>query len=144
MTSSLSMWLALLGLLSWGTVGVFQKLAVERIGLQRAFFWVAVGFLLLEPLVLPSSYLFHYSSKSLICTVLNGICNALGILCFMAAMRHGGKASIVESLSALYPVLVVLLAPFLLREQLSALHLLGVCCAAVAGILLSAESPASD
>jgi len=59
-------------------------------------------------------------------------------------MRHGGKASIVESLSALYPVLVVLLAPFLLREQLSALHLLGVCCAAVAGILLSAESPASD
>ena len=144
MTSSLWMWLALLGLFSWGTVGVFQKLAVEKIGLQRAFLWVAAGFLLLEPLVLPTHHLLNYSSKSLICAVLNGLCNALGILCFMAAMRHGGKASIVESLSALYPVLVVLLAPFLLREQVSAFHFLGVCCAAVAGILLSAESPATD
>jgi uncharacterized membrane protein len=144
MTSSLWMWLALLGLLSWGTVGVFQKMAVERIGLQRAFFWVAAGFMLLQPAVLPATYVLNYSSESLICALLNGLCNGLGILCFMAAMRHGGKASIVESLGALYPVLVVLLSPFLLRERLSALHVLGVACAAVAGILLSAESPATN
>lgn len=68
----------------------------------------------------------------------------LGMLCLMAAMRHGGKASIVESLAALYPVFVVMLAPALLRERLSAFHLLGVGCAALAGVLLSAESPASS
>lgn len=144
MTSSLWMWLALLGLLSWGMVGVLQKLAVERVGVERAFSWVAAGFMLLEPALLPTTSGLHCSSTSLLWALLNGLSNALGIWCFMAAMRHGGKASIVEALGALYPVLVVLLAPFLLRERLSGLHVVGVFCATVAAILLAAESPSSN
>jgi bacterial/archaeal transporter family protein len=142
MTNSLWISLSLLTLLSWGAVGVFQKLAVERIGVRMALLWAVVGFLLLQPLVFPTESLLDYSTKSLVCAVLNGICNGLGILCFMAAMQHGGKASIVESLSALYPVLVVILSPLLLHERLSAFHLLGVGCAVLAGICLSAETQA--
>ena len=62
----------------------------------------------------------------------------------MAAMRQGGKASIVESLAALYPMFVVGLAPFLLRENLSGFHLVGVGCAVLGAVLLAAESPAAD
>lgn len=142
MNGSLWMSLAILGLLSWGAVGVFQKLAVDRIGVRTALAWAAAGFMLLQPVVLPTIPLLNYSSKSLICALLNGICNGLGILCLMAAMRQGGKASIVESLAALYPVFVVMLSPALLREHLSAFHLVGVGCAVLAGILLSAETPA--
>lgn len=144
MNGSLWMSFAILGLLSWGAVGVFQKMAVNRIGVQTALFWVAAGFMVLQPAVLPTSSVLNYSSESLICALLNGICNGLGILCLMAAMRNGGKASIVESLGALYPVFVVMLAPALLRERLSAFHLVGVGCAALAVVLLSAESPASS
>ena len=143
MNSSLWMSLFALVLLSWGAVGVLQKMAVDRIGAQTAMVWVAAGFMLLQALVFPTISVLHYSSSSLLCAVLNGVCNGLGILCLMAAMRHGGKASIVESLAALYPVFVVMLAPALLHERLSAFHLLGVGCAALAGVLLSAESPAS-
>jgi uncharacterized membrane protein len=55
-------------------------------------------------------------------------------------MRKGGKAAIVEPLSALYPVAVVLLAPFLLGEGVSMLHTVGIMSASVAGVLLSAEA----
>jgi transporter family protein len=143
MTSSLWIPLALLTLLSWGVVGVFQKLAVERIGVQMALLWAVFGFLLLQPFVFPTESLLAYSAKSLVCAVLNGICNGLGILCLMAAMQHGGKASIVESLSALYPVLVVILSPLLLNERLSAFHLIGIGCAVLAGSFLSAETQIS-
>jgi bacterial/archaeal transporter family protein len=140
-----SLWMSLsVVLLAWGVVGVLQKMAVDRIGARTALVWAAAGFILLQAVVLPTISVLNYSSKSLLCAVLNGIFNGLGILCLMGAMRHGGKASIVESLAALYPVFVVMLAPALLGERLSAFHLLGVGCAALAGVLLSAESPASS
>lgn len=141
-----SLWISLcvLVLLSWGVVGVLQKMAMDRIAAQTAMVWVAAGFMLLQAVVFPKISVLNYSSSSLLCAVLNGVCSGLGILCLMAAMRHGGKASIVESLAALYPVFVVMLAPALLRERLSAFHLLGVGCGVLAGVLLSAESSASS
>ncbi|HXX28384.1 MAG TPA: EamA family transporter [Terriglobales bacterium] len=143
MHGSLWLMLAILGLISWGAVGVFQKMSVDRIAVRTAFVWVAAGFMLLQVVVMPTVSWMNYSSKSLICAVLNGICNGLGILFLLAAMRHGGKASIVESLAALYPVFVVMLSPALLRERLSTFHLAGIGCAVVAAILLSVDSPAS-
>jgi uncharacterized membrane protein len=74
--------------------------------------------------------------------LLNGVFNGLGFLSLMAAMRHGGKASIVEPLTALYPVFVVLLAPLLLHESVRPLHGVGIACAVIGGMLLSAEAPA--
>jgi len=143
MHGSLWLVLAILGLISWGAVGVFQKMSVDRIAVRTAFVWAAAGFMLLQVVVMPTVSWMNYSSKSLICAVVNGICNGLGILFLLAAMRHGGKASIVESLAALYPVFVVMLSPALLRERLSTFHLAGIGCAVVAAILLSVDSPAS-
>lgn len=144
MNTSLWLVLAILGLVSWGAVGVFQKMSVDRVGVRTAFVWASAGFMLLQAVVMPSISTLTYSPKSLLCAVLNGVCNGLGILLLLAAMRHGGKASIVESLAALYPVFVVMLSPALLRERLSAFHLVGIGCAVLACILLSAESPASS
>jgi uncharacterized membrane protein len=58
----------------------------------------------------------------------------------MAAMRQGGKASIVEPLTASYPVFVVLFAPLLLHESIKPLHGLGIAGAVIGGMLLSAET----
>jgi uncharacterized membrane protein len=144
MHGSLWMMLALLGLVSWGLVGVFQKASVDRIGVRTAFVWAAAGFMMLQIVVMPTVAWMSYSPKSIFCAILNGICNGLGILFLMSAMRHGGKASIVESLAALYPVFVVMLSPALLRERLSTFHLAGIACAVLAAILLSVDSPASS
>ena len=134
--------MACLGLVSWGLVGVFQKMSVDRVEVRTAFVWAAAGFMLLQAAVMPAVSGLNYSSQSLLCAVVNGICNGLGILFLLAAMRNGGKASIVESLAALYPLFVVMLSPTVLRERLSPFHMVGIGCAVLAAVLLSVESPA--
>jgi bacterial/archaeal transporter family protein len=139
------LWLSALVLLSWGTLGLFQKLAMNHISASAALIWAAAGFMLLQPLLFPSRSIFEYSTKSMAWALLNGMFNGLGFLCLMAAMRQGGKASVVEPLTALYPVFVVLLAPVLLHESIKPLHGLGIACAVIGGMLLSAETgPASS
>jgi uncharacterized membrane protein len=134
------LWLSVLVLVSWGTLGLFQKLAMNYISASAALVWAAAGFFLLQPLLFPGTSIFEYSTKSLGWALLNGVFNGLGFLSLLAAMRHGGKASIVEPLTALYPVFVVLLAPALLHENIKPLHGLGIACAVIGGMLLSAET----
>jgi uncharacterized membrane protein len=134
------LWLSALVLVSWGTLGLFQKLAMNHISASAALIWAAAGFMLLQPFLFPGNSVFEYSAKSLSWALLNGVFNGLGFLSLMAAMRKGGKASIVEPLTALYPVFVVLLAPALLHESIKPLHGIGIACAVIGGMLLSAET----
>ncbi len=127
-------------LLCWGVLAIFQKLAMNRISAAPALAWTAGGMALLQIFFLPNILAVHYPAASVGWALLNGVFNGLGILFLLTAMRSGGKASIVEPLSALYPVLVVLLAPFILHESISTVHAAGVLCAAISGILLSAEA----
>jgi uncharacterized membrane protein len=134
------LWLSALVLLSWGALGVLQKVATNHITPATAMMWAAVGFMVLQPLLLPFGLSLNYSSESLGWALLNGIFNGLGFLSVIAAMHKGGKASIVEPLSAaLYPVLFVLLAPALLRENIRPVQALGIACAVVSAMLLSTE-----
>jgi transporter family protein len=134
------LWLSAILILSWGTLGLFQKLAVNHIPASAALIWAAVGFMLLQPFLFPGASIFEYSWKSLSLALLNGVFNGLGFLSLTAAMRNGGKASVVEPLTGLYPVFVVLLAPALLHEHIKPIHALGISCAIVGGMLLSAET----
>jgi transporter family protein len=63
--------------------------------------------------------------------------NTLGAWALLAAMKAGGKASIIVPLTALYPLIVVLSAPIILRETITRLQGGGVLCALVAVFLLS-------
>jgi len=136
------LWFCILVLFAWGALGVVQKLAMSYIPAETALVWAAVGFMFLQPLVFPTASVFAYSTKNLSWALLNGAANALGFLSLLAAMRHGGKASVVEPLSALYPAFVVLLAPVLLHERIRPLQGVGIACAIVAGLFLSVEKPA--
>ena len=136
-------WLSIFVLLFWGVLGVVQKVAVTHIPAENAFVWAAAGFMLLQPILFPTGSVLSYSPKSIVWALLNGAANAVGLLSLLAAMRHGGKASVVEPLSALYPAFVVLLAPALLHERIHALNGAGVVCAVIAGVLLSADKPSS-
>jgi transporter family protein len=58
-------------------------------------------------------------------------------------MKSGGKASIVTPFTALYPLVVVFLAPLVLHESITILQGVGIVCALIAVVLLSAETPPS-
>ena len=129
---------AVITLVSWGVVGLLQKLSTNYISAESSLIWLVVGFLLLEPLLYPGGALFHYSGWNLAWALLSGVLNALGAWALFAALKNGGKASIVAPLTALYPLVVIILVPFILHETITRLQVVGVVCALIAVILLSA------
>jgi transporter family protein len=136
-------WFALVTLLSWGIVGLLQKLSTNHLSAEWALVWLAVGFFILEPWLYPGRILFTYSGRGLTWALLSGVFNALGAWALLAALKSGGKASIVAPFTALYPIVVVFLAPFVLHESITLLQAVGIVCALVAAVLLSAESSPS-
>ena len=131
-------WFAVITILSWGVVGLLQKLSTNFISAESSLIWLGVGFLLLEPLVYPGKALFTYSGWNLTWALLSGVLNALGAWALFAALKNGGKASIVSPLTALYPLVVIVLAPFVLHESITRMQGVGVVCALVAVVCLSA------
>jgi transporter family protein len=131
-------WFAVITILSWGIVGLLQKLSTNFISAESSLIWLGVGFLLLEPFVYPRRTLFTYSRLNITWALLSGALNALGAWALFAALKNGGKASIVSPLTALYPLVVIVLAPFVLHESITRLQGVGVVCALVAVVCLSA------
>jgi transporter family protein len=124
-------------LLTWGLVGLLQKLSTNYLSAESALIWLVVGFFLLDPWLYPRESILDLSARSLLWTFLSALLNALGAWALLSAMKHGGKASIVVPLTALYPIVTTFLAPLVLHESISHDQLLGVICALAAVILLS-------
>jgi len=59
-------------------------------------------------------------------------------MALFAALKTGGKASMLSPLTALYPLVVILLVPFVLHQSITRLQVLGVVCALIAVVLLEA------
>jgi len=131
-------WYAAIVLVSWGVVGLLQKLSTNHLSAEWAMIWLVVGFCLMLPWLYPGKVIFAYSARNITWGVLSGSVNVLGAWALFAALKSGGKASVVAPLTALYPVLVVLAAPFLLHESITRLQASGVLCALAAVVLLSA------
>ena len=116
---------------------VFPKLAVVYLDARSALVYQTIGSLLVGLAVLFSLKLqpgFH--PKGALFALLTGLAGVAGTLCFFAAAERG-KISLVVSITALYPLITILLAALFLREPLTAKHLAGMACAILAILLLS-------
>lgn len=129
--------LTILALLCFGVVGLLQKLSTDLVSAESAIVWLIVGFLLLQPLLYPGTSLFRYSPRSLLFVLGAGALNALGSWAILAAMKNGGKASVVVPLTAVYPMVVCLVAPFLLHEHITPIQSVGIACGVGAIFLLA-------
>jgi len=135
----MSSWLpsSLAALLCFGLWGFFPKLAVTYLDPRSASFYQSLGSLLVGLLVLASlkfSPAFH--AKGVLFAVLTGMAGVTGTLFFFAAASRG-RISLVVSLTALYPLITILLAALFLKEPLTLKHLAGMLCALAAILLLS-------
>jgi drug/metabolite transporter (DMT)-like permease len=127
-------------LVSWGVLGIFQKVASSYISAESMLIWLIVGFLLFQPFVYPSKPLSIYSTKHIWYGLLSGLLSNVGAWGLFEAMKVGGKASIVSPFCALYPLPVVFLAPFVFHEKVTLIQAVGVVCALIAVVLLSREA----
>ena len=128
---------AIVVLVTWGIAGLLQKLSTNYLSAETALVWLVVGFFLLDPWLYPQESLLTYSSRSLVFALLSSLLNALGAWALRAAMKQGGKASIVVPFTALYPLVTVSLAPLVLHESIPPHQIAGVVCALIAVGVLS-------
>ncbi len=135
----LAPWLlyTMLALACFGIVGFLQKLSTDRVSAEAALVWLIVGFGLLLPFIYTGPSMFQYPARSIGYVVAGGLLNALGSWALLAAMKNGGKASIVVPMTAVYPLLVCVVAPLLLHEQLTCTQGAGVALGLAAILLLA-------
>jgi bacterial/archaeal transporter family protein len=139
------LWFAVIVLISWGTSGLFQKLASNQIASESNMVLLAVGYFLTQPFFLPDAPLTSYSTRAVVFGLCSGFFSNLSAWGQFEAMRLGGTASIVTVFTALYPLPVVLLSPIVLHERITTLQGVGILFAMIAVVLLSrAPEPVSQ
>jgi transporter family protein len=138
----MSIWMgyALLTLAFWGMTGLTQKLATNYITVELSLILFSAAFAPIAVVILVSQPLdWKISALAWFLAILGGVLNGLGVLTSLAAFHHGGKASIVTPMIALYPVVTVALAVPLLHESISRREMAGIALALIATAALSYE-----
>lgn len=128
----------LLAMLTFGIWGFFPKLAVTYISPQSAVIYQVLGGLIVGIVGLAMvDFKPETHPMGILYAILTGITGVLGTLFYYAAASKG-QISIVVSLTALYPLITILLAVVFLHETLVLKQVIGLCFAAAAIILLAA------
>ncbi|WP_187148866.1 EamA family transporter [Candidatus Korobacter versatilis] len=128
---------ALLTVLMWGVWGVFSKLASAYSKPRQILLFQSAGVLAFAVVVLLlERFHIEWSRPGFTWSFLAGFFTFVGFLTFFAALENG-KASTVVTLSALYPVVTILLSVIFLHEKVSLKEGLGIVFALVACALLA-------
>lgn len=128
---------SLMALGLWGAWGFLSKVATRDLPSQTVYLLAICGHaLVIGYLWLSGGFIFSGHPWGLAAALAAGVCMAFGLLCFLKALTVG-EASVVVPLTALYPLVTVLLSWGLLRENLTPRHLAGIVLALAAGWLLS-------
>lgn len=125
-------------LVLWGFWGFIPKLTTNYLSPKNAVVYEVLGGLLLAFIVLASSkFQLDFHPKGSAFAIVTGMLGLLGAFCFLLAVSKG-PVTLVATLSALYPVVSILLAVFLLHESVTFRQWVGIAMAVLAMILVTA------
>jgi drug/metabolite transporter (DMT)-like permease len=131
-------WYSLLCILSWGGWAIFGKIASRDIPATTLQFLFPFGCLpVAVPLLFSRHFQLEKSWKGISCGIGNGVLAGIGSLALFAAYRTGGNTAVITTVTAMYPLVSVVLAVLLLRERLTFLQILGLAFAAAAFLIFS-------
>jgi transporter family protein len=144
--SPMAGWLgyALIAMLLWGIVGLFQKLGTNAVSARELIVWLTIGFLVLVPFIWPAAGMHNLGWRIMLIGLAGGLVNGVGSWELFQCLEKGAKASVAIPLTALYPLLTAVLAIVFLKERLSATEWIGVALAIAAGGMLSYEPPPAN
>lgn len=128
---------SLAGMGVWGAWGFLTKLSSQHISPRAILLFQEVGALVVV-LAVASSVGFKpdLHAKGTGFAVLAGSLSLLGALLFIYAVRDG-KLSVVVPITALYPIVTILLSALVLKEAITFQQGLGILLGVIAIILLS-------
>ena len=130
---------SVLTILLWGAWGVVSKIASAGVDANTNQIFYTLGLLPLILIMLRSPRLRKGNDRrvGIAWAFVTGILGGLGNIAFFRALVVGGKASIVVPVTALFPIVTVILAMIFLKERLSNPQKAGFCLAIGAIYLLS-------
>jgi bacterial/archaeal transporter family protein len=126
--------------LCWGVVGLLQKLGANRISSRSLLVWLTVGFAALLPPLWHGATLAGLGWRALLIGLLGGAANGLGSWALFEALERGAKASVAVPLTAVYPLVTIVLARIFLAETLTFRQWVGIALAVAGGAMLSYET----
>lgn len=128
---------SLMALGLWGVWGFLSKVATQQLPPQAVYLLTICGHgLVIGYLWLGGGLTLPGHPWGIAAALAAGVCMAFGLLFFFKALAVGA-ATVVVPLTALYPLVTVILSWALLRETLTPRHLAGIALALLAGWLLS-------
>lgn len=131
-------WYSVLCILCWGTWALLAKLGSEEIPPDASQFLFAFGALPVALVLLANRRMkLEKDGVGIAYSVANGILSGIGSWALFAAYRTNGNAAIITTVTAMYPLITVLLAVTVLRERLTRLHILGLAFAVAAFVVFS-------
>lgn len=127
----------LLTVITWGMWGVFSKLAAGYTKPRQSILFQTAGVLAFALVVLVLER-FHvrWTAPGFAWSALGGFFAFIGFLTFFAALVDG-KASTVVVMSALYPLVTILVSIAFLHEKLTGRQSIGIVLALLASALLA-------
>ncbi|HRJ65519.1 MAG TPA: DMT family transporter [Alphaproteobacteria bacterium] len=131
------LWLALGALFAWGFWAFLPKLALQSMPPHSVIFYEALGNLLVAvPVFIYLRGRLKWHGRTVPMAAFISAITVGAFLMYFFALKNGPVATIV-TLTALYPVVVILLARVFLKEKLNRLQWLAVALAVAAAVLLA-------
>ena len=129
---------ALLCAVAWAFWGMFSKLSTNHgvPPITLAFLSTCASFVVIVGTYTWQRFPTAPTTAGILCALMSGVCGAIGMLFFSIAIKRG-EAAIIVTLSAIYPMFVVLLSPIILQEKLSLSHIIGVLLVTLGVILVA-------
>lgn len=130
---------SLLSIIFWGISGFFMKLGTNYIDPKLGFLYQMLGAFLVSVFtaLFLISNIFNLTNKlGFLYPFLAGLTGGIGTF-FLLKAYEKGNLSIVTVLTALYPIVTILLAFLILKEKITLLQAIGLILSLVAIILLS-------
>jgi transporter family protein len=128
---------AVMTVVMWGLWGVFSKLASNYAKPRQALLFQTVGVIAFAVAVLAiEKFQIEWSLPGFTWAALGGFLAFIGFLTFFAALEKV-KSSTVVTLSALYPMVTILISIVFLHERLTTRQGIGIVFALIASVLLA-------
>jgi len=124
-------------LVLWGVWGFLPKIATKYIDPKSALVFQAIGSLIVGIGVLIAfKDQIQWQTTGAFWSIVTGVFGMLGSLFFLQAVSRG-KVTAIVTMTALYPLISILLALVILKEPFGIKQGLGVACALAALVLFS-------
>ncbi|WP_013323811.1 EamA family transporter [Gloeothece verrucosa] len=124
--------------ISWGLWSFIPKITTQYIKPKSAIIYEVMGMMILGIIILFSlQFEVETHPKGILLAIITGILGFLGAFCFLNAVSKG-PVTLVATVSALYPLVSVVLAILILGETLTVKQIIGVGLAVFAMILITA------